>query len=66
VIAHEASIQKSQLKLPPMWHGQVLVTVLLPSRYSNDVPTRFELTKRFANKKSQKTIVQGDEIQTSV
>jgi hypothetical protein len=23
VIAHEASIQQSQLKLTPMWHGQL-------------------------------------------
>jgi len=41
------------------------VTVLLPNRYSNDVPTGFEPTKRLANKKLQKTIVQVDEIQAS-
>jgi len=42
------------------------VTVLLPNRYTNDVPTGFELTKRFANKKFQKAIVQVGEIQASV
>jgi hypothetical protein len=36
---------QSQLKLTPMWHGQLWVTVLLPNRYSND--GRWDLNDKF-------------------
>jgi hypothetical protein len=42
VIAHEASVQQSLLKLTPMWYGQLQVTVLLSNRYSNDGVTRYD------------------------